>query len=274
MDYSTLISPTLGILVGVLMGLTGAGGGILSVPLLVFFLDLPIAEAAPIALCAVALASGIGAILGLKNKILRYKAAGFMAIFGLALSPIGLWLAPKIPNAPLQILFSLILLYVAIRLLLQARNEIKGIPEEHRKPPPCLMNPAIGKLQWTLPCARALMVAGSLAGFLSGLLGVGGGFIIVPALKRYTDLPVKSIVATSLGVLAIITGGGAIFSAAAGNLNILIAAPFAIAALGGLLLGLLLGKKLSGPHTQLIFSIFTLVIAISLLAKGVMLIKT
>jgi uncharacterized membrane protein YfcA len=118
------------------------------------------------------------------------------------------------------------------------------------------------------------MIAGSLAGFLSGLLGVGGGFIIVPALKRYTDLPVKSIVATSLGVLAIITGGGAIFSAAAGNLNILIAAPFAIAALGGLLLGLLLGKKLSGPHTQLIFSIFTLVIAISLLAKGVMLIKT
>jgi len=74
--------------------------------------------------------------------------------------------------------------------------------------------------------------------------------------------------------MAIITGGGAIFSAAAGNLNILIAAPFAIAALGGLLLGLLLGKKLSGPHTQLIFSIFTLVIAISLLAKGVMLIKT
>ena len=67
------------------MGLTGAGGGILSVPLLVFFLGLPIAEAAPIALCAVALASSIGAILGLRDKILRYKAAGFMAIFGLAL---------------------------------------------------------------------------------------------------------------------------------------------------------------------------------------------
>ncbi|MDO8712960.1 MAG: sulfite exporter TauE/SafE family protein [Polynucleobacter sp.] len=274
MDYSTLISPALGILVGVLMGLTGAGGGILSVPLLVFFLDLPITEAAPIALCAVALASSIGAILGLKNKILRYKAAGFMAIFGLALSPIGLWLAPKIPNAPLQVLFSLILLYVAIRLLRQARNEIKGVPEEHRKPPPCLMNPAIGKLQWTMPCARALMLAGSLAGFLSGLLGVGGGFIIVPALKRYTDLPVKSIVATSLGVLAIITGGGAIFSAASGSLNIMVAAPFALAALGGLLMGQLLGKKISGSYTQLIFSIFTLVIAIGLLIKGVLLFNT
>ena len=268
MDYSTLLSPALGVLVGILMGLTGAGGGILSVPLLVFFLGLPIAEAAPIALCAVALASSIGAILGLRNKILRYKAAGFMAIFGLALSPLGLWLAPQIPNAPLQILFSLILLYVAIRLLSQARNELKGIPEPNRKPPPCLMNPAIGKLQWTVPCARALMVSGSLAGFLSGLLGVGGGFIIVPALKRYTDLPVKSIVATSLGVLAIVTGGGAIFSAASGNLNIIVAAPFSLAALVGLLFGQLLGKKMSGPNVQLIFAIFTLLIAISLLIKG------
>jgi len=268
MNYSTLIGPALGTLVGILMGLTGAGGGILSVPLLVFFLGLSIAEAAPIALCAVALASTIGAILGLKNKILRYKAAGFMAIFGLALSPLGLWLAPQIPNAPLQILFSLILLFVAVRLLSQARNQIKGILEENRRPPPCLINPAIGKLQWTLPCARALMLAGSIAGFLSGLLGVGGGFIIVPALKRYTDLPVKSIVATSLGVLAIITGGAAIFSAISGSLNVFVAVPFALAALGGLLIGLLLGKKLSGPYTQLIFSIFTLVIAVSLLIKG------
>lgn len=273
MDYSTLISPALGILVGVIMGLTGAGGGILSVPLLVFFLNMPIAEAAPIALCAVALAAGIGAILGFKNQILRYRAAGFMAMVGLVLSPLGLWLAPQIPNAPLQILFSLILLTVAIRLWIEANQEMKGIPEESRKPPPCLLNPTAGKLQWTLPCARALLLAGSLAGFLSGLLGVGGGFIIVPALKRYTDLPVKSIVATSLGVLAIITGGGAIFSALNGSLNVLVAAPFAIAALGGLLLGMLLGKQLSGPQTQLIFSVFTLMIAIGLLIKGVLILN-
>ncbi len=270
MDYSTLISPALGILVGILMGLTGAGGGILSVPLLVFFLHLTVAEAAPIALCAIALASCIGAMLGLKNKILRYKAAGLMALFVLALSPLGLWLASHIPNAPLQILFSLILLYVSIRLLRQAHNDIKGIPEENRKPPPCLMNHAVGKLHWTLPCARALMFAGSIAGLLSGLLGVGGGFIIVPALKRYTDLPIKSIVATSLGVLAIVTGGGAIFSALSGSLNVFMAAPFALAALGGLLLAQLFGRKLSGPHTQLIFSIFTLIVAIGLLIKGLL----
>ena len=268
MDYTPFISPALGILVGILMGLTGAGGGILSVPLLIFFHHLTVAQAAPIALCAVALAASVGALLSLKRKILRYKAAGLMAIFGLILSPLGLWLAPKIPNAPLLILFSCTLFFVAIRVYRQAWNELRGIPDNIDKPPPCLMNPAIGKLKWTLPCARALLFSGGLAGFLSGLLGVGGGFIIVPALKRYTDLPVQSIVATSLGVLAIITGGGAIFSAASGNLNIDIAAPFALAALGGLLLGQALGKKMSGPRIAQIFALLTLVIASGLFIKG------
>ena len=268
MDYTPFISPALGILVGRLMGLTGAGGGILSVPLLIFFHHLTVAQAAPIALCAVALAASVGALLSLKRKILRYKAAGLMAIFGLILSPLGLWLAPKIPNAPLLILFSCTLFFVAIRVYRQAWNELRGIPDNIDKPPPCLMNPAIGKLKWTLPCARALLFSGGLAGFLSGLLGVGGGFIIVPALKRYTDLPVQSIVATSLGVLAIITGGGAIFSAASGNLNIDIAAPFALAALGGLLLGQALGKKMSGPRIAQIFALLTLVIASGLFVKG------
>ena len=268
MDYSILISPALGVFVGLLMGLTGAGGGILSVPLLIFVLHLTVAEAAPIALCAIALAAGVGALLGLKNKILRYKAAGFMAIFGLILSPLGLWLAQRVPNSPLLILFSCTLFYVSIRLYKQANREILGITDTNRQPPPCLINPANGKLAWNIPCARALLFSGGLAGFLSGLLGVGGGFVIVPSLKRYTDLPVQSIVATSLGVLAIVSGGGTIFSAISGNFNPLIAAPFSLGALAGLLIGRGFGKKISGPRLQQIFSLLTFGVAISLLIKG------
>jgi len=268
MDYSILIGPALGILVGLLMGLTGAGGGILSVPLLVFALHLSVAQAAPIALSAIALAAGVGALLGLKNKILRYKAAGFMAIFGLLLSPVGLWLAQRLPNGPLLILFSCTLFYSSINLYRQARREILGITDPFRKPPPCLLDASIGKLAWNIPCARALMFSGGIAGFLSGLLGVGGGFVIVPALKRYTDLPVQSIVATSLGVLAIVSAGGAVFSAAAGNLDVLLAAPFALGALAGLLFGGALGKKISGPRLQQIFAVLTFAVAISLIAKG------
>ena len=251
------------------MGLTGAGGGILSVPLLVFALHLSVAEAAPISLSAITLAAGVGAILGLKNKILRYRAAGLMAIFGLALSPLGLWISQRTPNAPLLIIFSLTLFYISIRLYRQAYKEIHGIPDFAGKPPPpCLLDASVGKLAWNIPCARALMFSGGLAGLLSGLLGVGGGFVIIPALKRYTDLPVNSIVATSLGVLAIIAGGGTIFSALSGNLNLSITAPFALGALLGLLVGRALGKKISGPKLQQIFSVLTFGVALSLILKG------
>lgn len=268
MDHLILTTLALGIFVGILMGLTGAGGGILSVPLLVFFLHLRVAEAAPIALTAIAISAGVGALLGLKSKLLRYKAAGFMAMIGLILSPVGLWLAQKIPNQPLLILFSCTLFFVSTRLFLEARREILGIQMPPKKPPPCLINPEHGKLTWNLPCARALLFSGGLAGFLSGLLGVGGGFIIVPALKRFTNLPVQSIVATSLGVLAIISSGSSLVSAATGNLALNIAIPFSLGALGGLLMGRGLGKKLSGPRLQQIFATLTFGVAVSLMFKG------
>jgi uncharacterized membrane protein YfcA len=268
MDLLPYLTLAIGVFVGILMGLTGAGGGILSVPLLVFLLHLPISEAGPIALTAITISASVGAMIGLNAKMLRYKAAVFMALFGLLLSPLGLWIAQKAPNTPLLILFSLVLMYVSIRMLLQVRRIMSGKSTPIVKAPPCQLDLSIGKLIWTVPCARALMFAGASAGFLSGLLGVGGGFILVPALNKFTDLPMKSIVATSLGVLAIVSAGGAFISLASGTLNMGIAIPFSIGSLLGLLLGKFLEKKISGPRVQQIFAIFTLIIAVSLLIKA------
>ncbi|MBT8561498.1 sulfite exporter TauE/SafE family protein [Polynucleobacter paneuropaeus] len=264
---SLLIAPALGVFVGILMGLTGAGGGILSVPLLVFAFHMPISEAGPIALTAIALSAGIGAIIGLNEKVLRYKAAMFMALFGLILSPLGLWVAQRAPNTPLLLIFSGILIYVASKMFIQATQTIAGKAPKLIKPPPCQLDMSIGKLIWTVPCARSLMLAGACAGFLSGLLGVGGGFIIVPSLKKFTDLPMKAIVATSLGVLAIVSAGGAAISLLSGTLDFTIAAPFAIGSLAGLLIGKVLEKNISGPRVQQIFSIFTFLVALSLIYK-------
>ncbi|MBU3606532.1 MULTISPECIES: sulfite exporter TauE/SafE family protein [unclassified Polynucleobacter] len=264
---SYLIAPALGVFVGILMGLTGAGGGILSVPLLVFAFHMPISQAGPIALTAIALSAGVGAIIGLNAKVLRYKAAMFMAIFGLILSPLGLWVAHRAPNTPMLLIFSGVLIYVAARMFIQATQVISGNPPEIIKPPPCQLDQSIGKLIWSVPCARSLMMAGACAGFLSGLLGVGGGFIIVPSLKKFTDLPMKAIVATSLGVLAIVSAGGAAISLASGTLDFSIAVPFAIGSLFGLLIGKVLEKNISGPRVQQIFSIFTFFVALSLIYK-------
>ncbi len=257
----------LGILIGIIMGITGAGGGILSVPILVFTLNLPIAQASPIALSAITLAAAAGALIGFQGKVLRYKAAFLMSLIGLLLSPIGLWLAQIVPNAPLQVLFGIILLYVSVNLLNQAHQEKKGL-SSLRNQPPCQLNTLTGKFNWSISCAKCLMFTGALAGFLSGLLGVGGGFVIVPALKKFTDLPMKSIVATSLGVLAIVSAGGATVSLFIGTLNTKIAIPFALGTLIGLLIGKALEKKISGPRAQQMFATLALFVGISLIAKS------
>ena len=81
---------SLGLFIGLLMGLTGAGGGIVSVPVLVYFLQLNIAEAGPIALMAIASSAGIGALLAYRNKTLRYKAA---LLIGFAGFVSGIWVS-------------------------------------------------------------------------------------------------------------------------------------------------------------------------------------
>ena len=86
----------LGLLIGLIMALTGAGGGILAVPLLVFGAQLSVAEAGPVGLVAVGIAAALGAALGLKTGIVRYRAALLMAGTGVLLSPLGILLARRL----------------------------------------------------------------------------------------------------------------------------------------------------------------------------------
>ncbi|MBU3598977.1 sulfite exporter TauE/SafE family protein [Polynucleobacter sp. 30F-ANTBAC] len=253
----------LGLAVGVILGLTGAGGAILSVPLLGFFLHLTVVEAAPIGLLAVTLSAGLGAFLAFRARILRYKAAALMAALGILFSPLGIWIAHQLPNAFLVFIFCLVLLLVAKNMWSQASQELNGVPDEVG--PPCLLDETIGKLTWTLPCARSLAASGSVAGFLSGLLGVGGGFVIVPALRKFTDLPMKSIVATSLGVLTLVSLSGVLFSNLYGAMNWVIAIPFAVGSIAGLLIARQWVTKISGPRVQQAFSILALSIALIML---------
>lgn len=270
MDSTIVISLLLGAVVGCLLALTGAGGAILSVPLLGFGLHLTVAQAGPIGLLAVCLSAGIGAILALRGGILRYRAAGFMALFGLIMTPAGIWLAKLIPNKPLSIGFALLLCVVGIRLLSGALKEIRGIQPKETRPPPCMLNQSIGRLIWTVPCARSLAIAGAGAGFFSGLLGVGGGFIIVPSLKRFTDLSVQSIVATSLGVLTVVSFGNVVIATVSGTMMWPVALPFAGGALGGMMVGRQLAKIMSGPRLQQFFALFTLFIAAMMLYKALL----
>ncbi|MCB2256592.1 sulfite exporter TauE/SafE family protein [Pseudomonas chlororaphis] len=265
MSEYNLLGAGLGALIGAILALTGAGGGILAVPLLVFGLGLSMVEAAPIGLLAVGLAASVGAVLGLREGIVRYRAAGFVAAIGVLMAPVGLWLAHRLPNLPLALLFSAVLLYACGRILLKATHELRhGRPAPRAAFQPCVLNPLQGRLRWTLPCARALTVTGMLSGLLSGLLGVGGGFVIIPALTRYTNLDSKSIVATSLAVIALVSAGSVVTASLSGVMHWAVGAPFALGAVLGLIAGRQVARYLAGPRLQQLFALVGMLAAVML----------
>lgn len=265
----------LGGVVGLILALTGAGGGILAVPLLVFGLQLSILQAAPVGLIAVGTASALGAALGLREGLVRYRAAALIGGTGMVLAPWGVHLARSLPNAPLTMAFALVLGWVAWRMFrqVQRNDRVDALAvgtATTRAPWPCVMNPEEGRLIWTLPCAWALAATGAVAGLLSGLLGVGGGFVIVPALSRYTNLATRSIVATSLAVIALVSVGGVSAAAWQGGIAWPIAVPFALGAIAALLTGRRMAAGWAGAHLQLAFAVTSACVALLLLARGAM----
>ncbi|MEX8519060.1 MAG: sulfite exporter TauE/SafE family protein [Leptothrix sp. (in: b-proteobacteria)] len=268
MDMSFL-GTALGAVVGLILALTGAGGGILAVPLLVFGLHLTMVQAAPIGLVAVGMAALLGALLGLREGIVRYRAALLIGCAGMLMAPLGLWLAQRLPNRPLLFAFALVLAYASWRIHKQAQRALA--PTDEQAPQdvlPCVVNPQEGRLLWTLPCARALAGTGLMSGLLSGMLGVGGGFVIVPALTRYTDLATRSILATSLAVIALVSVGGVAAAAASGAIVWPLAWPFTVGAVGGLMTGKLIAKRLAGPRLQQGFAVVGACVSVLLVARS------
>ncbi len=259
----TLLAVTLGTLIGLVLALTGAGGGVLAIPLLVFGLHLPVQQAAPVGLVAVGLASALGAALGLREGIVRYRAAALIGVAGMTLAPLGVWLAQHLPNRPLLGAFAVVMLYTAWRML-------RKNPVDHATPVrvPCQVSPTDHRIAWNLPCARALGGTGLVSGLLSGLLGVGGGFVIVPALTRYTDLDVRSIQVTSLAVISLVSVSGVSAAALHGSVPWSIAFPFAGGAVVALLVGRHLARRIDAKQLQQAFAWFSVMVALLMLARA------
>jgi len=265
-------SAILGGVVGLILALTGAGGAILAVPLLLFIMHLSVAEAGPIALLAVGVSAAVGAVIGLRAGIVRYRAAALMAAAGVVISPLGLWLAHQLPSGPLTLIFAAVLAYVSVRMFRQATapagQSAQAVPAG--PPQPCQLDNSSGRFIWTAACTRALAASGVGAGFLSGLLGVGGGFVIVPALRRATNAPMHAIVATSLAVITLVSTSGVVSTAIAGRMNWEVGIPFAGGAIAGMLGGRLVSKRISGPRLQQGFAVVAGLVALGMVTKALL----
>lgn len=250
----------LGGVAGLLMALTGAGGGALGVPLLVLVMGLPMQQASAMSLLAVGAAGAIGALLGLRDRLLRYRAALMLGGVGMLAAPLGVALAQRLPQALLLGVFAAFMLFTARRMWRSADPDAAG--SAPRAPDPACVRPdGELRLRWTPRCACALGRVGLLAGTLSGLLGIGGGFVIVPALDRHTNLDLRSIQVTSLGVIALVSAAGIAAAAAHGQLALTEALPFAGGAMAGLLLGRRVAPRFSAVLLRRGFALMAVVVA-------------
>lgn len=255
----------LGLVIGLVMATSGAGGGIIGVPLLVLVTGLTVQESVPIALMAVFSGAVFGAFMGLRKELVRYRAALLIAISGAILAPLGLWIGHQVNARWLSLGFAAFILVLAIRSLTKQAQILET--DEEPSFVPCIRDDGTGRFQWTSRCAGYLSASGGIAGLMSGLLGVGGGFIVVPALQKYTDLHMPSVIATSLAVTSLISLSVVTSSIAAGKLNIVTAWPFVMGTLLGIFVGQHIGKRLNRKQLQTLFAYLLIVVAILMASK-------
>jgi uncharacterized protein len=269
LDWS-LISVGIGLFVGLVLAITGAGGSILAIPLLMVGLNLSLQQAAPIALLAVMLAATIGTIQGLRKGIVRYKTALLIACFGVAFAPLGVWLAAHAPNKILHFIFAALLLYIAwyMRQQIKMAEAINAhLANQDLPEMPCVINKFTSKLYWTAFCSKRLIATGAMAGFVSGLLGVGGGFVIVPSLSKVSNFSMQSIIATSLMAIALVSIASIVSYSLAYPLQWKIAIPFVLSTVLGLLIFGRFSDKVPTKYSQLGFASLAVLAAILLLLK-------
>lgn len=257
----------LGLVAGLLMALTGAGGGALGVPLLVLVMHLPMQQASAMSLVAVGLAGAVGALLGLRDRLLRYRAALMLGAAGMLAAPLGVAVAQRLPQAVLLGVFAAFMLFTAWRMWRSAGPEAAARAPRPVQPA-CVRPDGELRLRWTPRCALVLGRVGVLAGSLSGLLGIGGGFVIVPALDRHTNLDLRSIQVTSLGVIAMVALSGIAAAALHGQLALADAMPFAGGALAGLLAGRRAAPRFSATLLRRGFAVLAVVVAALVLARA------
>ena len=254
------MSILIGLIVGLVLGLTGAGGSIFAVPLLMAGLGWPITQAATVSLLAVAISAAVGTGMAWKHSYVRYRAATLMALIGVLFAPIGIRAADRLQPSVLAMIFAVVLAVVAVRMFYMAtvskedaavvRSTVagEGVSSTGKIGH---VNPLTGRLIWSRSVAITIALIGAATGFLSGLLGVGGGFVIVPALRATLPLSMHSAVATSLMTIALTSSSTFVSCILQGRpVPVLMALPFVAGSVLGMMLGRRVAPFISGPALQ------------------------
>lgn len=242
MSAVALLVP-LGLLVGLTLGTLGAGGSILAVPALVLVGGLGARDATTASLVVVGTAALVGMVPHLRAGNVRLVPGLVFGAAGTGGSVGGALLSQHLPEGLLLAAFAVLLAAVGIGMLRDG-----AAPPEPRTP----SGPA-----------RALRIAaaGTGVGFLTGLLGVGGGFVVVPALVLLLGFPMPAAVGTSLVVIGINAATALLTRLAAATVDWGLVGPFAVAAVLGVLGGSAVARRVPARQLSGAFAVVLLAVA-------------
>ena len=246
MTAALVVVLALGLVIGALLGLLGGGGSILAVPVLVYAAGLPLAEAVPTSLLVVGITSA-GAVLPRLRQV-QWRLAAIFGATGSAAAFAGTALNRLLDPSVVLIGFAVVMVGAALRML-RSPDDVGGS---------CAL-PG-GGVNWR-SCLPKAAASGVAVGFFTGLFGVGGGFLIVPALTLLLGLPMATAAATSLVVIAV--NSAAAFAAHLGDTTVdwPTAAAFTVAAVVGSVIAGRLAARLPGDKVRRWFAYLVLAVA-------------
>jgi uncharacterized membrane protein YfcA len=252
----------LAIIIGITLGLIGAGGAILTISVLVYILGYSPLEATSYSLIIVGASSFVGAVDYARKGLVDFKKGlffsfpAFMMVFFMRQ-----YVLPRIPDNIYQsgdfVLTKnlLIMVVFAILMMLASISMIWGRKSENPKDD--------FKVNYVY-----IFLEGLFVGVLTGLVGAGGGFLIIPAMVLFAKLPMKTAVGTSLVIITINSVFGIIADIVTGvTIDYIFLTKFASLAILGVLIGSYLSKHIRGEKLKPAFGYFILIMGVWILVK-------
>ncbi len=261
-----LITDVLGyvaaLFIGISLGLIGGGGSILTVPVMVYLIGIEPVLATAYSLFVVGSTALVGAWTNIKKKLIHYKAAvafsipSFIAVFATRM-----WIVPSIPEtiietetfmlskgSALLIFFAIVMLTSAYSMIRNSRIEELAFSAEDFK---------YGKIA----------LEGTAVGVITGLVGAGGGFLIIPALVLLTKIPMKMAVGTSLLIIAVKSLIGFLGDVTHQPVEWPFLLGFTTVTIIGVLLGGKLSDRFNGRQLKIGFAYLVVIMAAYILLK-------
>ena len=269
MEGIVLIGYTAAVFIGLIVGLTGAGGSILALPILTYFFGVPAELATGYSLFVVGWVAAVGALRNGQKGNIDYKIATVFAPPTIAAVYFTRKvIVPAIPETIIQfeevalskdlaimLLFAIVMLFASISMLRKKTHNTSDSVD----------------LKWDLSRVLKVVIEATVVGVLTGLVGAGGGFIIVPALVLLAKLPIHRAVGTSMFIIASKSLIG--FLGDVTNPSLIIDWTFLIGftfvAMLGLAVGLPFSAKVPAPKLKKGFGVFVLVMAVFILVDKI-----